>query len=109
MATSLIAAYDLYVNFNAHNGKKYYIYKIDTSKINGNFFDDDKFVHGVYIDENIDKDAIVELIDPTHLSYDDEELSNLYNYTWHEYINEQEENEYPFLYDYRDRGHSSKK
>lgn len=88
LATSLIAAYDLYVNFHAHNQKKYLIYKIDTSKINGNFFDDDKFIHGVYTDENINKKAIIELIDPLSLSYDDDELEDLYNQTWHDYTNE---------------------
>lgn len=84
LATSLIAAYDLQVNFISHDmAKKYTIFKIETSLISeGRFFEDSKFAHGIYIEQNIPKEAIIEVIDPDILSYDAEDLENLYNTTW---------------------------
>ncbi len=88
LACSLIAAYDLYLNFNAHNGKEYLIYKIDKNKLSGNIYEDSKFVHGIHIDKNISKEAIIEIIDPNTLKYNEDELDNLYNTTWFDYQNE---------------------
>lgn len=88
LACSLIAAYDLYLNFNAHNGKEYLVYKIDKNKLSGNIYEDSKFAHGIHIDKNIPKEAIVEVIDPNALKYNEEDLDNLYNTTWFDYQNE---------------------
>lgn len=88
LACSLIAAYDLYLNFNAHNGKEYLIYKIDKNKLSGNIYEDSKFAHGIHIDKNIPKEAIIEVIDPNTLKYNEEDLDNLYNTTWFDYQNE---------------------
>ena len=94
LATSLMAAYDLQTNFNSHNSKNYLIYKIDKSKLNKNcnIREDSKFAHGIWIDKNVSPNAIVETIDPNTLSYNDEDLENLYNTTWHNYINESNSN-----------------
>lgn len=79
LATSLIAAYDLQVNFAAHDGLQYKILEIDASKIPGaGFHPDDKFVHGVWTTTAIPVNAVVKVIDPSTLSYEDDALESLY-------------------------------
>ena len=96
LACSLIAAYDIQLNFNSHNGKQYLIYKLDKNKLNqsANIYEDSKFAHGVHIDKNISKDAIIDVINPDNLRYNEEDLDNLYNTTWFDYdeLNENSSN-----------------
>jgi hypothetical protein len=91
MATSLIAAYDLQLNFKAHEmADDYLIFKIELDKIpNGApFYNDSLFNHGIYTEQSIPKSAIIDVINPDTLSYPSEDLENLYNSTWMEYENE---------------------
>jgi hypothetical protein len=84
LACSLISAYDIQLNFNSHNSKTYLIYKIDKNKLDhtANIYEDSKFAHGVHIDKNIPKQAIVEVINPDNLHFNEEDLDNLYTTTW---------------------------
>lgn len=87
LATSLIAAYDLQLNFTSHGlADSYIIFKVDESKIpnKADFYNDSLFVHGVYTEQDIPKEAIVDQIDPDSLSYAAEDLENLYTTTWME-------------------------
>ena len=81
LATSLIAAYDLAQNFSVHRNEPHTILKIDSSLIKGPFHKDYYFSHGVYIESAIEKEAIVEVINPDDLfgTWDEEEFSELYD------------------------------
>ena len=79
-ATSLIASYDLSVNFASYKDDyKYVIFKIDSSCLDS-YIKDPLFVHGIYINYPIDKKYILEIIDTQTLfnKYDDNDLENLY-------------------------------
>ena len=80
-ATSLIAAYDLSINFSSYreDNDKYVIFKID-SKCLKDYQKDPLFVHGIYIDYNISSKFIVDDIDANSLfnKYDEDDLEDLY-------------------------------
>lgn len=87
LATSLIGAYDLQVGFNAHDGEDYIIFKLRTEDIpSTTFYDDEKFLHGVWTPDAIPASAIITSIDPSDLQYDEDDLEDIYNYSWHDYI-----------------------
>jgi hypothetical protein len=52
LATSLIAAYDIQLNFSSHTDLDYIIFEIDTKTLNGKFYEDSKFAHGVWTDNH---------------------------------------------------------
>ena len=79
-ATSLIAAYDLSVNFSSYKDEhEYYIIKIKSEAID-NYEEDPLFDHGIYIDYSIPSKYIVEVIDADDLfdKFDDNDIENLY-------------------------------
>lgn len=80
-ATSLIASYDLSVNFNSWkdtNGE-YMIFKLDSDCIDG-YEEDPLFAHGIYVDYPISKDYIVDIIDADDLfnKFNEDDIENLY-------------------------------
>lgn len=85
LATSLIAAYDIQSNFSSHTDLDYIIFEINTKTLNGEFYEDSKFLHGVWTDTKIDKKSIIKTIDPSSLYYNEDDLDNLYNSTWMDY------------------------
>lgn len=90
VATSLIAAYDLTVGFQAHDEKHedYVIFEIDTSMIPEHvFFEDEKFNHGIWTPEGIPASAIVGKAYASSLygKFSDEDLEDLYSHVWHDY------------------------
>lgn len=79
--TSLIAAYDLAINFEAHNkGKKYLILKIDSNCLINGYKEDKLFSHGIYTEYPISYEYIIDIIVADDLvgKYSDEDLENLY-------------------------------
>lgn len=85
LATSLIGAYDIQLNFNSHTDLDYIIFEIDTNKLSGHFYEDSKYAHGIWTDKPISKDAIIRTIDPDTLKYTADQLDRLYNTTWFDY------------------------
>lgn len=85
LATSLIAAYEIQTNFNSHEGKDYVILELDTKKLNGPFFNDELYLHGIYTHSKVNKQAILKTIDPNTLIFQDTDLENMYNQDWLEY------------------------
>jgi hypothetical protein len=80
-ATSLIAVYDLYVNFTSiRQYEDYIIIKIDSKCLEHGYSLDNLFVHGIYIDYPIDKNCIVDIIDAESLfnKFNEDDLENLY-------------------------------
>jgi len=79
-ATSLISAYDISVNFQAHGkGDDYIIYKISSKNIS-DYEIDPLFQHGIYIDYPISKMDILDVIDSDSLfdKFDCDDLDDLY-------------------------------
>jgi len=79
-ATSLIAAYDISVNFNSYKSdENYVIFKVD-SKCLKNYDEDPLFVHGIYIDYPISIDYIVDVYDASELfdKFNDDDFDELY-------------------------------
>ena len=80
-ATSLIAVYDLYVNFTSIRGyEEYIIIKIDSNCLKQGYSKDMLFQHGIYIDYKISADYIDDIIDADSLfnKFDEDDLENLY-------------------------------
>ena len=79
-ATSLIAAYDISVNFSSYKDEyDYVIFKVDSQCLQS-YQLDPLFVHGIFVDYSIDKKYIVNIINTDDLfnKFDEEDLDNLY-------------------------------
>ena len=79
-ATSLIAAYDLTVNFNSYkDNDEYIIFKIDSSCLS-EYNKDPLFIHGIWVDYSISKKYIIETIRAESLfgKFNDEDFDKLY-------------------------------
>jgi len=79
-ATSLIAAYDLTVNFNSYkDNDEYIIFKIDSSSLS-EYNKDPLFIHGIWVDYSISKKYIIETIRAESLfgKFNDEDFDKLY-------------------------------
>jgi hypothetical protein len=98
--TSLIAAYDLSVNFNSYRDIEYNIILKLPSNIINNYNIDPLFKHGIYIDYKISVDNIIDIIytDDLFNQFNDEDIELLYEYNYHD-EDEDEENEYNPLED----------
>ena len=82
LATSLIAVYDLSVNFQSYRtDEEYVILKIRSECANMGYEEDPLFVHGIYIDYPIESECIVELINTDDLlgKFDEDDLEDLYS------------------------------
>ena len=80
-ATSLIAAYDLSVNFGSYkDNKEYAIFKVKSDCVSNGYEEDPLFVHGIYVDYPIPKTCIVSIINASDLfnKFNDDDLDNLY-------------------------------
>ena len=80
-ATSLIAAYDLSVNFGSYRDDgDYVIFKLDSSCVDGGYEEDPLFVHGIYVDYNVSYEYVVDVIDVDSLfdKFDDNDFEDLY-------------------------------
>ena len=80
-ATSLIAAYDLTVNFNSYREyKEYAIFKLDAKSINDGYEIDPLFQHGIYIDYPIEYKYVVDKFNSEDLfdKFEEDDLDNLY-------------------------------
>lgn len=80
-ATSLIAAYDLTVNFGSYkDDKEYIIFKIDSKCLDKGFTPDPLFKHGVYVDYKIGAEYIIDTIKANDLfdKFDDNDIEELY-------------------------------
>lgn len=80
-ATSLISAYDISVNFGSYrNEYEYVIFKINSECLKNGYEKDPLFAHGIFVDYNIDKRYIVDIIKTSELfnKFNDEDLENLY-------------------------------
>jgi hypothetical protein len=79
-ATSLIAAYDLTVNFSSYkDNEEYIIFKLD-SKCIKDYEKDNLFVHGIFINYPVDYKYVIDIINTNDLfnKYDENDLENLY-------------------------------
>ena len=80
-ATSLIAAYDLSVNFQSYRDDvdEYVIFKVD-SKCLKDYEEDELFKHGIYVNYPISKKYIVDIINAEDLfgKFDEDDFENLY-------------------------------
>lgn len=81
--TSLIAAYDLSVNFESYKDENgdYYIFKLDSSCIK-DFKKDPLFMHGIYVDYVVPYSCVIDVIRANDLfgQYDDGDFEKLYEY-----------------------------
>lgn len=80
-ATSLIAAYDLSVNFGSYkDNEEYAIFKVKSNCVSNGYEEDPLFVHGIYVDYPIPNTCIVSVINASDLfnKFDDDDLENLY-------------------------------
>lgn len=85
LATSLIAAYSLMEEFQNWKDEEYDIYEIDTKDLTDDFYDDPKFMHGVFTTQSISFNNITKIIDPKTLYFDPEDIEQLYLQDWHDY------------------------
>lgn len=79
-ATSLIAAYDLSVNFTSYrNNDEYVIFKLKSECIN-KYEKDPLFLHGIYVDYSIPYSCVVSVIDADDLfdKFNEDDIENLY-------------------------------
>jgi hypothetical protein len=79
-ATSLIAAYDLSVNFRSYkDNEEYVILKVKSNYIT-DYEKDPLFVHGIYVKYPISNNCIVDTIDADDLfnKFNDDDIENLY-------------------------------
>lgn len=80
-ATSLIAAYDLSVNFNSYrDNDEYVIFKLDSKCIDKGYEEDELFIHGIYVDYKIPYSFVVDIINASDLfnKFDDDDFDRLY-------------------------------
>lgn len=80
-ATSLIAAYDLSVNFGSYkDNENYIIFKVKSNCVDNGYEKDPLFVHGIYVNYPISNKYIVDIIDADDLftKFNDEDIENLY-------------------------------
>ncbi len=76
-ATSLIAAYDLSVNFNSYrDNDEYVIFKLDSKCINKGYEEDELFIHGIYVDYEISYSFVIDVINTSDLfnKFDDDDF-----------------------------------
>ena len=92
-ATSLIAAYDLSVNFNSYrDNDEYIIFKLDSKCIDKGYEEDELFIHGIYVDYKIPYSFVIDVINTSDLfnKFDDEDFDRLYenkqSKKWQAYI-----------------------
>jgi hypothetical protein len=79
-ATSLIAAYDISINFGSYkDDDEYIIFKLDSNCLT-EYEKDPLFAHGIYVDYIIGSRYIVEIFDADDLfdKFDDDDLDKLY-------------------------------
>jgi len=82
-ATSLIAAYDISVNFQSlGRGIEYAILKIGSEAVSRGYENDPLFEHGIYVDYPIVPERIADVIMANDLfgKYDDEDFDRLYEH-----------------------------
>lgn len=80
-ATSLIAAYDISVNFGSYKDDgEYVIFKVKSNCLINSYEKDPLFVHGIYINYEISNECVVDIIKANKLfnKYDENDLENLY-------------------------------
>ena len=80
-ATSLIAAYDISVNFGSYRDDgEYVIFKVDSRGLAGGYEEDPLFVHGIYVDYAVPSEYIVDAFPASDLfgKYDDADFDKLY-------------------------------
>lgn len=80
-ATSLIAAYDLSVNFSSYkDDDEYVIFKLKSSCIDKGYEQDPLFPHGIYVDYPINNKYIIDVVNAASLfsKFDDDDIENLY-------------------------------
>lgn len=80
-ATSLIAAYDISVNFQSHGrGREYSIIKVSSEAVARGRENDPLFEHGIYVDYPVGPGAIIGVTMANDLfgKYDDVDLDRLY-------------------------------
>ena len=80
-ATSLIAAYDLSVNFGSYRDEtNYIIFKIKSECIHNGYEKDPLFVHGIYVNYPINNTCIIDIINAEDLfdKFDENDIENLY-------------------------------
>lgn len=80
-ATSLIAAYDLSVNFGSYkDNEEYAIFKVKSDCVSNGYEEDPLFVHGIYVDYPIPNTCIVNVINASDLfnKFNDDDIENLY-------------------------------
>lgn len=80
-ATSLIAAYDLSVNFNSYkDNEEYVIFKIKSGCVSHGYKKDPLFTHGIYVDYPISNKCIISIIDVSDLfnKFNEYDIENLY-------------------------------
>ena len=79
-ATSLIAAYDLSVNFRSYKDyNEYVIFKLKADCVNA-YVKDPLFVHGIYVDYTIPYKCVVSIINANDLfnKFNDDDIEKLY-------------------------------
>ena len=80
-ATSLIAAYDLSVNFGSYkDNEEYVIFKVKSNCVNNEYEKDTLFPHGIYVDYQISNNCIVSVMNADDLfnKFDENDIENLY-------------------------------
>ena len=80
-STSLIAAYDILVNFGSYrDNKAYAIFKLNSNCLINGYKKDPLFVHGIFVNYNIDRKYILEIINADDLfnKFNEEDIENLY-------------------------------
>lgn len=79
-ATSLISAYDISVNFGSYkDDSEYVIFKLKSNCLD-EYEKDPLFIHGIFVDYDIDKKYIVDVIKCEDLfnKFDENDIENLY-------------------------------
>jgi len=80
LATSLIAAYDISVNFGSYrDDREYAIIKLSSDCLK-EYDEDPLFVHGIYVDYSISEKYIIEIINCNDLfdKFDEQDFEDLY-------------------------------
>jgi len=80
-ATSLIASYDLSVNFGSYrDSEEYIIVKVGSKCVDNGYNKDPLFLHGIYIDYSVNNSYIVDIIEADDLfdKFSDDDIESLY-------------------------------
>jgi len=77
--TSLIAAYDLAVNFSSFREEQHIIFKVKSNCIK-DYEEDELFPHGIYVEYPVNKDCIIEYYNQDDFfdKFDEDDIENLY-------------------------------